>query len=239
MVSYWGLDGKQTIQDDIESLLYVVLYCALLWLPHTLPQAQLKETIWEIFERATWSSFDKAFIGGEGKFANAVTRAFTKKANFPPALHEWLDTVMDHHVPVDFSDPSRDTTPWSTDQLEAFWADLLQRHTLPSNDRNSHDHPFARGDRERKTGLHSTEAIVLGKRPSEERDLEPAERENNTKRRKGKQANNKPSEPLRRSDRLAAKQNALPSPSITSRCLRRATAQKASRPPAKRRTRRR
>ncbi|KAM5531249.1 hypothetical protein V8D89_015086 [Ganoderma adspersum] len=234
--SFWGLDGKQTIQDDIESLLYVVLYCALLWLPHSISRADLKETIWQIFERASWSSPDKAFIGGEGKFANAVTRMFTKNAKFSHALHEWLDTVMDHHIPVNFSEPDRDTTPWSADQLEVFWADFLRRHTLASNDRNPHDHPFARGDRERKTGLHSTEAIVLGKRPSEERDLEHQEK---MKRRKGKKANIKPLEPSRRSERLAAQRNAPQPPAGSKRPLRRVTTQKAPRSPAKPRTRRR
>ena len=32
---------KQTIKDDMESLLYVVLYCALHWLPHSLSKDEL------------------------------------------------------------------------------------------------------------------------------------------------------------------------------------------------------
>ena len=36
MLSSFGFEGKQTLADDLESLVYVVLYCILLWLPHKL-----------------------------------------------------------------------------------------------------------------------------------------------------------------------------------------------------------
>ena len=40
---------KQTIKDDMESLLYVVLYCALHWLPHNLSKDRLSDLITAFF----------------------------------------------------------------------------------------------------------------------------------------------------------------------------------------------
>ena len=50
MLSYPGKDRKQTFQDDMESLLYVVLYCALLWLPHEHEEGDLEHAIKMMFE---------------------------------------------------------------------------------------------------------------------------------------------------------------------------------------------
>ena len=72
--------------------------------------------------------------------------------------------------------PPRDTSHWSVGQLDAFWADFLQTEALERNDRVTHNNPRALGDHEARTGLDTTEAIVLGKRASAERDsdgLEP------------------------------------------------------------------
>ncbi|KAI1793362.1 hypothetical protein LXA43DRAFT_885991 [Ganoderma leucocontextum] len=247
MLSFIGFTGKQTLQDDIESLLYVVLYCALLWLPHELSRAKLDEALEAIFDRSQWAPTRNGFVGGVGKLDNAMTRYFTGPANFTPPLQKWLDTVIDHHVPAparDYLVPPRDTSTWSADQLEAFWADLLQTETLESKDKTTHDHPRSTKDtHEPRVGLDSTEAIVLGKRASEERGLETREREK-TKRRKGKQVATESSEP-RRSERLAEKekrkqkQNPPQPQPIPKRSRQKATPQSVPRSPAKRRARHR
>ena len=45
-----GKTNEATFRDDMESLLYVVLYCSFLWLPHNLPKDKLAATIKELFE---------------------------------------------------------------------------------------------------------------------------------------------------------------------------------------------
>ena len=41
---------KHTFKDDMESLLYIVLYCALLYQPHGLTQEELTDIVSEVFD---------------------------------------------------------------------------------------------------------------------------------------------------------------------------------------------
>ena len=88
-----GLIRKHTLQDDMESLFYVILYCALLYLPHNFSKDLLAQTIREMFEASKFT--DGYFIGGDGKLDNAVSRRYTKSMELNVPLKEWLDTVMD------------------------------------------------------------------------------------------------------------------------------------------------
>ena len=45
-----GTTRNHTLQDDMESLIHVVLYCALLYLPHNLSDQELAQKIWLLFE---------------------------------------------------------------------------------------------------------------------------------------------------------------------------------------------
>ena len=82
MLSSIGLEGKQTLADDLESLLYVVLYCALLWLPHELSQDDVQTTMEQVFEFARWHPGKKALVGGDGKVGLALSRRHIRHANF-------------------------------------------------------------------------------------------------------------------------------------------------------------
>ena len=154
----------------MESLLYVVLYCSFLWLPHNLSKADLASTIQGLFEESSWVY--GTLTGGGGKIANAMLRLYTGRVEFNEPLKEWLTTVMDYLSPA--------KTPhsyagvghkWSSPEpLNQFWTDFLQTRTLPQNDRVVHEHPYATGKEEPLGSDASTEAISLGKRPSEERD---------------------------------------------------------------------
>ena len=176
MLAYDGKLRKQTIQDDMESLFYVVLYCSFLWLPHKLSKEDLHRTIKKFFEAASWVWPYADFEGGEGKVANAMRREYTKDVEFNPALKEWLDTVMDYNnPPPHLRQAYREAGKWSDpEQLDNFWGEFLRTHTLERDDRVVHDHPHATG----KYGAHpegrySTEAISLGgKRASQRRGLE-------------------------------------------------------------------
>ncbi len=125
-----------TIQDDMESLLYVVFYCALHWLPHNL--TDLSEVISTFFkDRATKSGL---LFGGDAKLSNTMDRLYTSAPTFSSqALREWLDTVLDFHSPprgkeVEYADK------WSNpDHLDAFWSKFLQTHELEHGDRITHE----------------------------------------------------------------------------------------------------
>ncbi len=169
VLSVDGLTGNHTLQDDMESLLYVVLYCGFLWLPHNLSKEELAHMIKVLFESFYW---DEGNIqGGSGKLSNAIRRQYTGDVEFNEPLKEWLNTVMDYNFPTrasNYRGPSRWSSP---DDLEEFWSKFLQTHDLPCNDRIVHDHPHATDKYESpegSAGSASTEAISLGKRGSEE-----------------------------------------------------------------------
>ena len=133
------------------------------------------------------------------------------------------------------SGPRRDTSQWSADQLDAFWADFLRTETLAQNDRVARDSLRALGDYEPQTGLESTEAIILRKRTPEERDLDEPESDKEAKRRRGRKLATEtsvppvPLKPPRRSPRLAAKaQQGLQLPIVPKRVPRRTTSKPRS-----------
>ncbi|RPD62295.1 hypothetical protein L227DRAFT_609533 [Lentinus tigrinus ALCF2SS1-6] len=139
MLAARGVKIKHTLQDDLESLLYVVLYCAFLYLPHNLSDEELSRTIRLLFEDAQFVNGELA--GGEGKVDNAILRTYTKPVKFNAPLKEWLDTIMDYCDPRPRLQMG-DLDPWTQlDLLDKFWAEFLQTHTLESNDRQAHDHP--------------------------------------------------------------------------------------------------
>ena len=207
MLAPKGTKRKQTLQDDMESLLYVVLYCSFLWLPHNLSKDELARTIKRLFEYADFYYGD--YQGGDGKLENAVDREHTRSVKFNPALKEWLDTVMDYYYP-----PSHlvqeylKARKWSDpNQLDKFWTTFLQTHTLPANDRVMHDHPHATEKYEPGADAGSspsTEAITLGKRDP---DNEPVDHESLAPARKKSRntASVFPTMPPRRSQRIREK----------------------------------
>lgn len=137
-----GQTGKATFQDEMESLLYVVLYCALIWQRHKVSMKQLTSTITELFD--SFTEFEAGIKdGGDGKIVNAEHRVYTRSARFENQdLSEWLNTVMDFHSPrphqqVEYKDK------WSDpEQLDAYWSNFLQTHTLDRDNRadNKLDH---------------------------------------------------------------------------------------------------
>ncbi|PIL22447.1 hypothetical protein GSI_15135 [Ganoderma sinense ZZ0214-1] len=161
LLSPEGRERKPTLEDDMESLFYVVLYCSLLWLPHNLVKARLALIVFRIFEKRDWDR--DQFYGGDGKLLNAFDRLYTRMVTFNEPLHEWLQTVMDYHSPqVD----GQYVGYWSNpDHLDNFWGNFLETHDLPQNDRVTHDHPAASGiynPRSSEIGLYSSEVIWLG-----------------------------------------------------------------------------
>ena len=138
LLDYTAVNGKHRFQDDMESLLYVVLYCALRWQPHNLSEDALTMTISNVFDYAFKHPLG-SMHGGNGKRENAAQRQYTTGVVFESAaLQEWLLTVLNYHSPLPmYGDEYKDK--WSTPEpLETFWATFLQTHTLESDNRFVH-----------------------------------------------------------------------------------------------------
>ena len=118
---------RHIFQDDMESLLYVVLYCALRWQPNNLRGDQLSLIIYELFEEATLAS--GVLVGGLGKKSNADYRHYTDRVHYASGnLESWLLKMMHYHAPY-LHTPERFKNKWSDpDAIDAFWADFLRTH---------------------------------------------------------------------------------------------------------------
>ena len=126
---------KHTFADDMESLLYVVLYCALLWQPHNLSRQELTKFVVEFFEES--QRVDDVDTGGSGKSANALSRTYTGSLQLgSKALQEWLITVVNFCWPPQDQEEYQDK--WNADHLDTYWATFLQTHTLERDNRVVH-----------------------------------------------------------------------------------------------------
>ncbi|KAJ3003616.1 hypothetical protein NUW54_g5207 [Trametes sanguinea] len=65
-------NGKHTFLDDMESLIYVVLYCALLYLPHNQTLRDLTDLYQAFFDQR--EEINNEDFGGQGKTNNAYSR---------------------------------------------------------------------------------------------------------------------------------------------------------------------
>ena len=202
MLGPGGTIWKHTLQDDMESLIYVVLYCALLYLPHNLSDQELAQKIWLLFEDT--ELMEGRLIGGLGKLDNMASQIHTKSVEFNTSLKEWLNSMMKfcrpRHVPKGTEDPCTEVQ-----LLDKFWADFLEKHTLETNDRRPHEHPHVtvRYEVDGEVGRVSSEAISLGTRTSEERSLDHPP---SSKKHCLPAADSTPTRPVRRSQRLLAQQ---------------------------------
>ncbi|RDX42652.1 hypothetical protein OH76DRAFT_92714 [Lentinus brumalis] len=189
-----------TFQDDMESLLYVVFYCSLLWLPHALPEKQLAITMNLLFEYS--DSISAGRIGGHGKIVNARRRVHIDMAAFRPPMQDWLQTVMEFHHPVAHTSEEYADRWTNPEYLDRFWGDFLKTHVLDRDDRVVHGHLQATGVYKAVSVAASTEAILLGGRSSDERTSAPPRKRT---RRTTATIDAPPVEP-RRSNRIREKQ---------------------------------
>ncbi|KAL7281487.1 hypothetical protein ACG7TL_004802 [Trametes sanguinea] len=127
---------KHTFQDDMESLLYVVFYCALLYLPHDLSDELLTWTHDRFFYDT--EMMGKSLCGGKGKLANAWYREYTFRLHFESAaFQEWFDTMLDYHHPRKVGDP-KPTDRWKPEVVDAYWSHFLETHDLERDNRTVH-----------------------------------------------------------------------------------------------------
>lgn len=149
--SYTDNDHIHSLKDDLESILYIILYCALLWLPVTSPLA----LDWWLTEFFQISHFPGG--GAPSKTLNALQREYTKrlKSTQSQAVLDWLNTAMDLHYHVrDRFNPGRSNPAWDDGKaLEDMWKETLDKE-LPENDR--HENPVPDMVHREQYSLHAT-----------------------------------------------------------------------------------
>ncbi|KAI0330526.1 hypothetical protein GY45DRAFT_1302931 [Cubamyces sp. BRFM 1775] len=118
------------LQDDMESLLYVVFYCSLLHLPHDIRKPEdLHAFIYNFFDYSSYAA--GKLHGGNAKLANASNRTWMQRVNFNREnIADWLNTVMNYHFP-----PRHLRREWwdrwsNPDYLDTFWGEFLERRDL-------------------------------------------------------------------------------------------------------------
>ncbi|TFK88505.1 hypothetical protein K466DRAFT_69172 [Polyporus arcularius HHB13444] len=119
--------GTHTVEHDMESMLYSVLHCALLNLPHA--GGHPRNCLNEMFDGFEEHLAGKAFAGGFGKLMNKTRRAYTRRIIWKSPIHEWLNSVMDLH--------SAGGEKWTPTALDIYWRGFLQQRgeALPVADR--------------------------------------------------------------------------------------------------------
>ena len=129
---------KHTFADDMESLLYIVQYSALLWQPHAFDKENLTYVVSTLFD---WSTFLLGFglHGGTPKKQNLLRRILTADVNFgSKALEEWLEFMMTFCSPFEDT-PEQYKNMWSNPaSIDAFWEEFLRTHTLEPDNRVEH-----------------------------------------------------------------------------------------------------
>ncbi|KAL6302057.1 hypothetical protein BKA93DRAFT_794274 [Sparassis latifolia] len=125
-------------QDDMESMLWVVLYCCLLWLGHDKPPGTLVTILYHLFDD-TWINPVGIMNGGDGKLTNQYRQDYTGKIHFSnPAFREWLDAVIKFNSSHVFQRPQdlESAMVWENPEMFGkFWKDFLSTHELSNDDR--------------------------------------------------------------------------------------------------------
>ncbi|KAI0755194.1 hypothetical protein C8Q80DRAFT_417160 [Daedaleopsis nitida] len=111
------------IQHDMESILYVVFYCALLWTPHRITGPFLRHILWRVFDEC--SLIEGLPVGGAGKLENMKSRQYSSGADWKCKLMEhWLAVVMDYLHPI-ATTPKDRRLKWTPKHLDEFWSGFL------------------------------------------------------------------------------------------------------------------
>jgi len=133
-----GTPHMHRLRDDLESMIYVVLYCALLWLPVTSPLT----LDWWLTDFFGAPDPDR---GGCAPFKtlNASSRYYTcdLATTRSQAVLDWLNAAMDlHYCPLGGSGTVGPNPDWDNGEaLKRMWEETLAKE-LPSDDR--HENPI-------------------------------------------------------------------------------------------------
>ncbi|KZT03375.1 uncharacterized protein LAESUDRAFT_761954 [Laetiporus sulphureus 93-53] len=121
-------DYQRVVEDDLESLLYTVLFCAVLWLANNGTERQLEMFFANVFDKYR-APYGEHVLGGSAKMMNKWNRRHTKGFVFrSKPLQVWLDEVMDLNSPP-FSVSSvskRYPRTWNFKSLADLWDQVLR-----------------------------------------------------------------------------------------------------------------
>ncbi|RPD54652.1 hypothetical protein L227DRAFT_343624 [Lentinus tigrinus ALCF2SS1-6] len=131
---------EHTIRDDMESMIYVVLYCALLWTPHKLSPEELANTM--MFFDA-YDTLENVPTGGDPKSMNLRTRRHTDRLTDKWAVPQtgiWVNIMLDYVHPAAKITPPRRFNKSQPKYVEPWLSKFLKKHgaALPRNDRFDH-----------------------------------------------------------------------------------------------------
>ncbi|EIW59666.1 uncharacterized protein TRAVEDRAFT_71649 [Trametes versicolor FP-101664 SS1] len=202
-------NSKHTFLDDMESLVHLVLYCALLYLPHTLEKEELLQAFHDYFEEFVGVPSGPAH-GGDLKFRTAHDRGLIRAARFGSvSLADWLTTMLEMQCPPGWRTEGYNYGErWTPEDVDAFWLEFLDSHALERDNRVVHDVTRAqRYDFDELSVAPPTPPPTLApaatrKRAAAERDL--PEGESDSKRRRSMRLRNAapPESPSSRSSRV-------------------------------------
>lgn len=131
-----------SIADDMESMMYVVLYCGLRWLPHSVPEVSVESRWMNTFFFAGKINADGLVDGADAKQINRTNRQYTDtlRGRFEcAAFWKWMTTVMDYNSPLPGdSKYEKLRKMWNGPRpLYKFWERFLEKYkgALPERDR--------------------------------------------------------------------------------------------------------
>ncbi|KAH9946601.1 hypothetical protein B0H21DRAFT_693419 [Amylocystis lapponica] len=119
---------SHTIQDDMESMLWVVLYCGFRWLPVEVQAGRsLTGTARALFEHYDHNDTINFTAGGNWKLLNTLDRTYTDRVKFKcQAFREFCETMMDYHRPRQHLKEEL-AGKWDRPaDLQSFWKEFLK-----------------------------------------------------------------------------------------------------------------
>ncbi|KAH8115734.1 hypothetical protein DFH11DRAFT_1507170, partial [Phellopilus nigrolimitatus] len=127
---------RHSIKDDMESMLYIVLYCCVRWLPHNEP-GKLGHKMHKFFDQYD-NEEDDTMVGGDAKNSEMVTRKFTRSFVFEDVQTQaWITKAFNYLALFYTTTPQDHEEKWTPKSFE-LWTDIC-KETLPENDRVVHD----------------------------------------------------------------------------------------------------
>ncbi|KAH8115737.1 hypothetical protein DFH11DRAFT_1507405, partial [Phellopilus nigrolimitatus] len=127
---------RHLIKDDMESMLYVVLYCCVRWLPHNEVDL-LGHRMHRFFDQYEIGN-NGALVGGDAKTSQMVRGTFTRDFIFNNAhVQSWINTAYSYLYPISTSTPDKFEGKWTPESFKQLWIDTC-REKLPDNDRVNH-----------------------------------------------------------------------------------------------------
>ncbi|KAH8115724.1 hypothetical protein DFH11DRAFT_1702549 [Phellopilus nigrolimitatus] len=174
-----GAQFRHSIKDDMESMLYVVLYCCVRWLPHN-KLGKLGQRMHMFFDQYD-IEVDDTMVGGTNKNCEKVCRYFTRIFVFENVQTQtWITKAFNYLAPFGAAwPPFGATTPqdykgkWTPKSFESLWTKICKEE-LPEDDRVVHDvSDVNEGKNDRYEGtlstkavLTRTEALIRGQKPN-------------------------------------------------------------------------